>query len=150
MLSVSGCCDVNRTRFGACCDVVSQRCAIVLCDFLACVEARGQHALEILFLCLVCVWMHVCACTCPVFCVFCVGACTCVRRVRSLCSLCLVRAGVCMCVGEPRSHNVVVAVGGYSTQTGMLDTAEVFDPSNPEAGWVQSMLSLIFVAIFFN
>ena len=47
-------------------------------------------------------------------------------------------------------HNVVVAVGGYSTQTGMLDTAEVFDPSNPEAGWVQSMLSLIFVAIFFN
>ena len=47
-------------------------------------------------------------------------------------------------------HNVVVAVGGYSTQTGMLDTAEVFDPSNPEAGWVQSMFSLCFVTIIFN
>ena len=36
-------------------------------------------------------------------------------------------------------HNVVVAVAGYSAQTGMLDSAEIFDPLNPEAGWVEGI-----------
>ena len=40
-------------------------------------------------------------------------------------------------------HNVVVAVGGYSTQSGMLDTAEIYDPLNPEAGWVESKFCII-------
>ena len=46
-------------------------------------------------------------------------------------------------------HNVVVAVGGYSTQSGMLDTAEIYDPLNPEAGWVESKFAAIFLMVVF-
>ena len=38
-------------------------------------------------------------------------------------------------------HNVVVAVGGYSDHNTILDTAEIYDPWNSAAGWVQSMVS---------
>ena len=32
-----------------------------------------------------------------------------------------------------RDNNVVVAVEEYSTKSGMLDTAEIYDSLNPEA-----------------
>ena len=44
-------------------------------------------------------------------------------------------------------HNVVVAVGGISKQGVILDTVEIYDPLNSEAGWVKSMDSLCFVTI---
>ena len=47
-------------------------------------------------------------------------------------------------------HNVVVAVGGYSTQSGMLDTAEIYDPLNPEAGWVESKFAAIFLMLYYS
>lgn len=33
-------------------------------------------------------------------------------------------------------RNVVVAAGGYSIINGMMSSAEIFDPMNPEQGWV--------------